>query len=264
MVSRNPKTREVAPLNSHILSHYSEIPKKEIDGVVVATPPQTHVEITRFFAEKGIPVLVEKPLALDSHSIESLRSCSHNILVDHIHLFSPAFLEIKKRAGKEKVVSVYSIGGNRGPQRDYLPHWDYGPHDLSMILELLNASVFLKEVEYRGSSPQSGNWKVFLESDQNQLIIAEFGNDMDSKRRSLEVKFESGDTLIYNDLSRDKLIFKDKSHQEKVIPIDSGLPLDRVIQVFSQGIRDLKAREDFGISLALKISEILEEMEKKV
>lgn len=50
--------------------HYSDYHKllnpKDLDAVVICTPPNTHAEITGFFLDHGIHVLCEKPFALHS------------------------------------------------------------------------------------------------------------------------------------------------------------------------------------------------------
>jgi len=63
----------------------------DLDGIIVATPPRHHVEIARAAVEAGLPVLVEKPLALSSGEAAGLLALAEElggfVLVDHIHLF---------------------------------------------------------------------------------------------------------------------------------------------------------------------------------
>jgi predicted dehydrogenase len=45
---------------------------KKIDAVVICTPPSTHAEIANFFLKKGIHVLCEKPLAVNSKQAKQM------------------------------------------------------------------------------------------------------------------------------------------------------------------------------------------------
>jgi myo-inositol 2-dehydrogenase/D-chiro-inositol 1-dehydrogenase len=45
----------------------------ELMGLIIASPPDTHIELIKLALLAGLPVLVEKPLALNSSEIEELR-----------------------------------------------------------------------------------------------------------------------------------------------------------------------------------------------
>src|SRR3990167_2374361 len=61
------------------------------------------------------------------------------VMVGHIYLHNPAFLEVKKLlkfVGKIQFISAE--GMNYGPIRsDVSALWDWGPHDISMVIDLL-------------------------------------------------------------------------------------------------------------------------------
>lgn len=47
------------------IESYKDIDIAVCDAVIVATPPQSHVEIAKYFANKSIPTLVEKPAGIN-------------------------------------------------------------------------------------------------------------------------------------------------------------------------------------------------------
>lgn len=51
---------------------YKKIPLDSIDCVVIATPNETHCKISKYFLNKEIPVLIEKPLSTDVLEIEDI------------------------------------------------------------------------------------------------------------------------------------------------------------------------------------------------
>lgn len=59
---------------------YSSVPTliatEELDGIIVATPPNSHRLIAEFAASRGLHVLCEKPLALDATSARAMFSAA--------------------------------------------------------------------------------------------------------------------------------------------------------------------------------------------
>lgn len=53
--------------SSKAYSHYSQVMDgRQVEAVIICTPPNTHAEIASFFLENGIHVLCEKPFAVSS------------------------------------------------------------------------------------------------------------------------------------------------------------------------------------------------------
>ncbi|MDO9383506.1 MAG: Gfo/Idh/MocA family oxidoreductase [Hyphomicrobiaceae bacterium] len=53
-------------------SHEDMLKSEALDGVVICTPPNTHPEIARAFLARSIPVLCEKPVAIDIAGAEAM------------------------------------------------------------------------------------------------------------------------------------------------------------------------------------------------
>jgi len=147
VASRNPQTRSLVPAGCDVSPDWQEVAlAPDVDAVVIATPPATHAEIALAAIAAGRPVLVEKPLALDVGSAERIaaEAAARRVLVmvDHVHLFHPGYRALR-RAVRESAIAVREIraaAGDRGPFRPVVSVlWDWGPHDVSMCIDLLGA-----------------------------------------------------------------------------------------------------------------------------
>jgi predicted dehydrogenase len=117
----------------------------DVDAMVVAVPPAAQPEIALAAIEAGRPLLLEKPLALSTEAAERIAAAAaaHSVLVmvDHVHLFHPAWEELKRAAAQRGPVrSIEAAAGGPGPYRAGVSTlWDWGPHDVAMCLDLLGA-----------------------------------------------------------------------------------------------------------------------------
>jgi len=133
-----------------------------IDAVVVATPPSTHTALAIEALERGKHVLVEKPLATSTADAQKIVSVAAErklvLAVGHLFLYAPAVQQISECIRRGELGTVYSVSSvrcNLGPpntQIDVL--WDLGPHDVSVILYLMNASpveIFSQGANFTGT-----------------------------------------------------------------------------------------------------------------
>ena len=126
---------------------YSEIlADKHIDAVVLATPATTHYGMAKDALDAGKHVFVEKPLALEENEGEELVSLAENnskvLMVGHILQYHNAVIKLKElidHGDLGKIRYVYSNRLNIGKIRtEENILWSFAPHDISVILMLLN------------------------------------------------------------------------------------------------------------------------------
>jgi len=116
-----------------------------LDAIVVATPPATHFRIARDCLQRGLHVLVEKPLTLNSRDAEELiemaETRSLTLMVGHTFEYNPAVRALREIIKSGELGQVYYIDTVRASlglfQRDLNVLWDLAPHDVSILLYLL-------------------------------------------------------------------------------------------------------------------------------
>ena len=139
-------------LSNHLSKEYSIESKtleeiyndKTVEGVVIATPAETHADLAISFLKKGKHVYVEKPLALNikdaKRMIETASRENKILMVGHLLRYHPAFIKTVELVRSKKlgeIVHIYSSRMSFGKIRseeDVV--WSFAPHDISMVIEL--------------------------------------------------------------------------------------------------------------------------------
>ena len=139
------------------------IDKGGFEAFSVATPAETHFEISKRIIESKKHVLVEKPLTLDIREAELLvnlaKKKSVNLMVGHLLLFHPAIRKIKDLINDGRIGKLQYIYSNRlnlGQVRsEENVFWSFAPHDIS-IFQYLTDSFPISINAYGSSFLQKG------------------------------------------------------------------------------------------------------------
>ncbi len=239
---------------------------ENLAGLIVATPPHTHAEITLAAIRAGLPVLVEKPLTLDLPEASAILDLAHReqvlVMVEQTHLFSPAYRMAKERLDQNRISSITARAGNWGPfRRDTPVLWDWGAHDLAMVLDLMGSEPVrvsarrsrLEEVE-DGTGEQI---EIDLEFSGDRTASIELSNLMDRKCRYLAVDCAAM-RLIYDDVGPDPLVVHEKpTSAPRIIEVPPTPPVTVAHGEFAQAI-SAKSLDLDGLRLAVDVVSVLE------
>ena len=136
-----------------------------IDAAIIATPTNTHYEITKKLLNNGIHVLVEKPLSTKADEASELINLANEknlvLLVDHTFLYNEAINFAIKSIQDGEIGSLLHINFERtnlGPIRsDVSCLWDLTTHDVS----ILNAITPNEPTQIRASSFNTSQTEAF-------------------------------------------------------------------------------------------------------
>jgi predicted dehydrogenase len=140
-----PQAQAVAQrLGTQAFSDYSLL-LNLVDAASIVVPTTYHHAVASEFLRRGLPVLVEKPLALDASQAESLVELSQKhsaiVQVGHIERFNPAFEELLSRRVQPKFVACQRLGTFTGRSTDIGVVLDLMIHDLDLLLALVRSPV---------------------------------------------------------------------------------------------------------------------------
>ncbi len=213
------------------------------DGVVVATPVTSHVSVARDALQRGLPTLIEKPMALSVAEAEELvdlvAETGAPVLAGHLLVFHPAIEYLQGLITDGDLGTVYYLYSQRVNLGQVRPDenalWSFGPHDVSVALRLLGEAP-VRVAAHGKSFLQAGIEDVvflLLEMPSGALVHVQMSWLDPHKKRQLTVVG-----------SRKMVVFDDMQVREK-------------IKVYDKGVDRPPTYASYGESLAVREGEIL-------
>ena len=231
------------------------------DGVIITTPAHTHVRIAVDAVKKGLAVFVEKPLCTDVSEArafgDAVASSPVPVVVDHIHLFNPAFRRLVELAGQlGPVLTIEAEAGK--PGHPHLPVlWDWGAHDVAMCVKLMECAPDSVEAWRESQSDATGEI-VGVEMRFGAVPAKLRLGSLPQRTRRMTVICQQG-CLVYDDIAPvNKLTLN--GHPQ---PILLSPPLQLGLREFCQRIVDNDVQRT-DVDLAILVVEVLAQAEKSM
>jgi predicted dehydrogenase len=111
--------------------------------VTIAATTAEHFELARFFLERGVHVLVEKPMTRTSAEAARLTKLADErglkLQVGHVERFNPALLSARETLTTVRFIECHRLAPFKGRGADVNVILDVMIHDLDVILSLVDS-----------------------------------------------------------------------------------------------------------------------------
>ncbi|HEX9099868.1 MAG TPA: Gfo/Idh/MocA family oxidoreductase [Candidatus Dormibacteraeota bacterium] len=233
--------------------------REDLDAAIVAVPTRFHREVGLAALERGLHVLVEKPIAASLKEgrdlVEAAVRARRLLAVGHIERFNPAVRELQRRVGAGELGRVFQVQARRqGPFpariRDVGVVIDLATHDLDVMCHLVDSEVdrVYGETAQRIHTEHEDLLNALLKFDGGAVGVLQVNWLTPTKIRELSVLGERGLFLV-DYLTQELTHFKNAeealpnlrsvSEGEMVwFPITKAEPLKLELMSFLDAVRE--------------------------
>lgn len=205
---------------------------EDIDGIIIATPAETHAEIISAFPNHFL--LVEKPLTTNLKDAKAIKN--KNIMVGHTYLYNVLLMRNIKKIGK--ILKIDFILHNTDSYGSKVgPIWELAPHPVSLFLYFAKESV---NIDY--AKMINGNLTAKLSSTH---CICNMSVGWNYKKRKRQI-----------------LVVGEKGKVDVMTLSNKISPLENEIRSFAKFIRGGASKTP--LEEGVKVVELLSEIEKNV
>jgi predicted dehydrogenase len=220
----------------------------QVDLVSIATPTETHAEIAAFFLDRGVPVLVEKPLARSVAEADAIIAAAARggaaLAVGHTERFNPAVMAARPAVQHPQFVEVHRLGTFPERSLDIDVVFDLMIHDLDLVLSIVQSEVVSIDavgVPVLTDRFDIANARVHFASG----CVANITASRISRDRTRKIRFFQRDAYISIDTgSKEAEVYRLVRSADRrpvieggKIPVPDGEPLRNELQDFVDAVR---------------------------
>lgn len=268
--AQNQQTLDLFP-NSYtkVLSVDQLLKHKGIDGFIIATPAKTHFEIAKKLLASGNNLLIEKPLATNYQEAVELQKIwqakKSKVLVGHTYLYNPAYQVAKKLAKNLRIKSIAFKGLSSPVRKDISVIWDWGPHPISILLDLIKSPIIAVRAIDQNENSNSNLFdiiKVWIRFVNNIEASIHISWSCLRKIRKLTIAGENA-TIELDDTNttNQKIVFQKLNQAPQHPAYPSQSPLVNELEEFTQAIQaNKKITSDLNMGVeVVKILSVIEQ-----
>jgi predicted dehydrogenase len=135
---------------ARVVADLQQVLDSNVQGVVIATPAETHYTLARRALLAGKDVFAEKPLALTweqgTHLVRLAEEHGRMLMVGHVLEYHPAIVKLMELIQSGDLGRIHYIYSNRLSlgkiRREENILWSFAPHDVAVILRLMGNMPF--------------------------------------------------------------------------------------------------------------------------
>lgn len=152
-ISTGTAEKIAADHNTQPFDDWRELMDK-VDVVSIATPTETHREIACAFLERGVHVLVEKPMALSvveaDEMILAAEKTGAKLMVGHLERFNPAMVALRPHVTNPLYFEIHRVSPFPNRSLDVDVVLDVMIHDLDAVQWLVGSDIEVSAIHAVG------------------------------------------------------------------------------------------------------------------
>lgn len=221
---------------------------ERVDAVSIVVPTTLHLEIARPFLEKGIHMLMEKPIShtvREGREIINLAKASGAALqIGHLERYNAGIMTLAEHTEQPRFIDAQRMGGFKARAMDVDVISDLMIHDIDIILSLIDSEITL--ISASGTAVLTdhldiANARLEFANGAVANITASRISKEDSRRiRIFEPKHYLSLDFIGQRLERASAVASKDSEWDEivsdVIVIEPVMPLDEELASFIEAI----------------------------